>query len=54
MMQDTNALETFVFVSPADALMMWSFGWIILLLYYLRSSPHRWTENKRKSAFYEI
>ena len=32
MMQDTNALKTFVFVSPLDALMLRSFGLVILLL----------------------
>ena len=32
-MQDTNALETLVFVSPLHALMR-SFGWAILLLYH--------------------
>ena len=50
MMQDSNALETLVFASPLAALMR-SLRWVILLLYYLRSSAYRWTESKRKSAF---
>ena len=46
-MQDANALETLVFVSPLHCLMR-SFGWVIRLLYHLRSSTHEWTESKRK------
>ena len=45
-MQDTNALETLVFVSPIHALMR-SFGWAILLLYHLICTL-QWTESKRK------
>ena len=45
-MQDTNALETLVFVSPLHALMR-SFGLAILLLYHL-SCTLQWTESKRK------
>ena len=46
-MQNANALETLVFVSPLHCLMR-SFGWAIRLLYHLRSSTHEWTESKRK------